>query len=369
MRPGRSNKAIFSPMKFLAYTCVVAGCLAALSSAQESTVDPFLGEPFRVTDFNAGENGMYRATLVSYPFGSYGKLHGERVAPDSAETEKARPKAAVLYIHGFNDYYFQTLTAEKLDSAGYAFYAIDLHNYGRSLRQGETIGELRDIASYFPELDSVLAKIGAEVGDSVPKVLLGHSTGGLVSLAYAAARDNGSHLGAIVLNSPFLEMNVSWIMRDVLFPLLAPLGHKFPNIPIPRGVNDNYSVSLLKSMKGEWEFDTTLKVTGSIPVDLGWTAAINDAQKLAKSGMQIVPPVLVMHSSCSAKEKEWGEEYTRCDGVLDVEDIRNYGAHLGPDVRLVQIQDGLHDLYLSRKDVRDNAYQVTIEFLDGHFSK
>jgi len=338
-------------MKLPVNTCILVGCLASFSVAQESVVDPFLGEPFKVTYVDAGENGQYRSTLISYPFS------GER------------PKAAVLYVHGFNDYFFQKISAEKLDSAGYAFFAIDLHNYGRSYRKGEAIGELRDVNSYFPELDSAFANMRKTVGDSIPMVLLGHSTGGLIALDYAAARENGRNLGAIVLNSPFLEVNFSWFIRDFMMPVIGPLGHYFPNIPIPRGSNDNYSESLMKTRKGEWEFDTTLKVPGSIPIDLGWTAAIRDGQKIVQAGMSLTPPILVMHSSCSAKEEEWSDENTRCDGVLDVDDIRNYGARLGPDVRLVQIQDGLHDLYLSRKDVRDNAYRVTIEFLDNHFGK
>lgn len=340
-------------MKFPVFIFAMMGGLAS-SFAQgvfsQSVVDPLLGEPFRATYFDAGENNKYQATLVSYPF------DGER------------PKAAVLYIHGFNDYYFQKQTAKKLDSAGYAFFAIDLHNYGRSYRKGQVLGELRHLDDYFPELDSALVKIRQSVGDSVPVVLLGHSTGGLVSLVYAAARENGKNIDAIILNSPFLEMNFPWIVRDVLVPLVAPIGHTFPNIPIPRSVNDNYSESLLKNHKGEWSYDTTLKVNGSIPIDLGWAAAIHDGQKVVQAGMEIESPILVMHSNCSAKGNEWSDEYTHCDGVLNVEHIRNYGAHLGPDVRLVQIQDGLHDLYLSRPEAREKAYRVTIEFLDGNFN-
>lgn len=364
--------AIFTPMKLKACTSALACCLASMAQAQNLVVDPFLGEPFRVMSFDVGENQQFRSTLISYPFGSSRKTDCTQDSTATCvEQNKGteRPKAAVLYIHGFNDYYFQKITAEKLDSAGYAFFAVDLHNYGRSYRKGETLGELRNVSEYFPELDSTLGKMRQMVGDSVPLVLLGHSTGGLISLVYAAARENGKDFDAIVLNSPFLEMNSPWLLRDVLVPLVSPLGQWFPGLVIPRGSEDNYSESLLKNRKGEWEFDTTLKVPGSIPVDLGWIAAIHDGQKLVQAGMELVPPILVMHSSCSAKEKDWSDEYTHCDGVLDIDDIRNYGAHLGSDVRLVKIQDALHDLYLSRKDVRDNAYQVTIQFLDDLFAR
>ena len=43
-------------------------------------------------------------------------------------------RGAVLYIHGFSDYFFQRHMAERFAAEGYAFYALDLRKYGRSLR-------------------------------------------------------------------------------------------------------------------------------------------------------------------------------------------------------------------------------------------
>ena len=40
---------------------------------------------------------------------------------------------AVLYLHGWNDYFFQTHVADAFSAAGFAFYALDLRRYGRSL--------------------------------------------------------------------------------------------------------------------------------------------------------------------------------------------------------------------------------------------
>ena len=129
--------------------------------------DKFLGEPFKMHEFEAES---FHATLVDYPFD---------LAKDSVSLRV--PKATVLYIHGFNDYFFQKELAQKVDSAGYSFYAIDLHKYGRSLREGEAIGELRDISEYYAEIDSAIAKIRGLEGDSIPFILMGHSTGGLIA--------------------------------------------------------------------------------------------------------------------------------------------------------------------------------------------
>lgn len=344
----------------------------------ENTIheDPFLGKPFVIYPFEAGDSAQYHATVVRYcgPGAGSVVLAGSRdsVKADSSVIDSAVGpqavnvrKAAVLYIHGFNDYFFQRQLAEKMDSAGYVFYAIDLHKYGRSYRDGETMGELRDIREYYAELDTAIAFIRNIEGDSVPLVMLGHSTGGLITSLYAADRDNGADFAAIVLNSPFLEMNYGWPMRKVVVPVFSAVGALLPGLGIPRSINENYDKSLLKKDYGEWEYDSKFKVRGSLPVDFGWLRAIHQGHVRVQAGLRLVPPVLVMHSGCSYHDDDWSEEYTHCDGVLDVEHIREYGRNLGPSVQLEEIEGGLHDLFLSRLPARDNAYRKMFEFLDS----
>lgn len=348
--------------------------LAALAMAQSE--DPLLGQPFTIYSFEAGDSAQYHATVVRYcgPGAGNVVLAGSRdsVKADSSVIDSAVGpqavnvrKAAVLYIHGFNDYFFQRQLAEKMDSAGYVFYAIDLHKYGRSYRDGETMGELRDIQEYYVELDSAIAFIRKIEGDSMPLVMLGHSTGGLIACLYAADRDNGAGFAAIVLNSPFLEMNYGWPMRKLVVPVFSAVGALLPGLGIPRSANENYDKSLLKTDYGEWEYDSKLKVRGSLPVDFGWLRAIHQGHVRVQAGLRLVPPVLVMHSGCSYHDDDWSEEYTHCDGVLDVEHIREYGRNLGPSVQLEEIEGGLHDLFLSRLPARDNAYRKMFEFLDS----
>ena len=318
--------------------------------------DTLLGKPFIMHRYDAGENAQYHATLVHYLGQS------AFYAKDSVSLRV--PKATVLYIHGFNDYFFQKELAQKVDSAGYSFYAIDLHKYGRSLREGEMIGELRDISEYYAEIDSAIAKIRGLEGDSIPFILMGHSTGGLIACLYASDRNNGADIAAIVLNSPFLEMNYVWPMRRIIAPMLSALGGVFPNVGIPRSENLNYDKSLHKSEGGEWDYDHSLKIPGSLPIDLGWLHAIHQGHVRVQQGLHLAPPVLVMRSACSFRDDDWSEEYTHCDGVLNVEHIREYGANLGPSVQLEEIEGGLHDLILSHKPARDNAYQKIFNFLN-----
>jgi alpha-beta hydrolase superfamily lysophospholipase len=100
--------------------------------------------------------------------------------------------------------------------------------------------------------------------------------------------------------------------------------------------------------------------------DLGWIRAIHTAHEQVQEGLNVETPILLMHSDCSIRDKNWTEEYTHCDGVLDIDNMKKFGHRLGPHVTFDEIQGGLHDLYLSAKDAREKAYRETFEFFDKH---
>src|SRR5688572_31755509 len=104
---------------------------------EDGVVVDILGEPYRsrVIDLGHDEEGPVVATLVRR----------------RAETPTGR---AVLYVHGFVDYFFQTHLADFFVERGWDFYAIDLRKYGRSLRPHQTPNFCRDITDYYPELDA-----------------------------------------------------------------------------------------------------------------------------------------------------------------------------------------------------------------------
>src|SRR5262245_6557979 len=66
---------------------------------------------------------------------------------------------AVLYVHGFTDYFFQTHLADFYADLGIDFYAIDLRKHGRSLLGHQTANYVGSIPTYFTELDAALAII------------------------------------------------------------------------------------------------------------------------------------------------------------------------------------------------------------------
>ena len=324
----------------------------------QKSVDPELGAPYAVYPIEVKPyDKVFHSTLIEYPFGSSPRA----VSPISS------PRGIILYVHGYNDYFFQEELAEKSDSAGFAFFAIDLHYNGRSYREGDPRSDMRSVKEYYAELDAAVAlskKIaGNSISSSLPYVMIGHSQGGLITPNYLNER-NSEDFAALVLNSPFLDYKNSWFVRNVAFPVLSDVALLMPDAPAPKQESPKYNTSLLKTERGEWEFNTELKSAEWPQQYFGYLRATTRGIKWIHAGMQIQAPVLMMRSGCTVDNVKWDEDYMRCDCMLDVDLLEKWAPKLGPDVTTVTVEDGMHDLFLSRKDVRDYAYRTMFEFLD-----
>lgn len=263
---------------------------------------------------------------------------------------------AVLYVHGYNDYFFQRELGNRFIGNGYDFYALDLRKYGRSYMQGQELFEVRDLSEYFEEIKVALGLITGSGCDEI--ILMGHSTGGLI-LSYFMAKgmDAGYPVKALLLNSPFLDMNLDTITEDYLLPLVAWLSILNNDIKINQGADDLYARSLLKEYEGEWEYDTSWKLVLSPGVTVGWLHAITGAQKFLHKGVDIRQPILLMRSERSSAD------YLLSDMVLDVDEISKYGKRLGQDVTEFVVKNGLHDLFLSSKPVSYPLYAAMFNWL------
>src|SRR3981189_2840816 len=136
---------------------------------------------------------------------------GEVVATLVARRASAPTTRAVLYLHGFVDYFFQTHPADFFVERGWAFYGIDLRKYGRSWLPHQTANFARSMAEYFPEIDEAVRIIREEDGHET-LLVNGHSTGGLLAALWAHRVRGQGLLQGLFLNSPFLEFNEPWIV-------------------------------------------------------------------------------------------------------------------------------------------------------------
>lgn len=312
----------------------------------------------KASEWHADVLDGYVAKTIAMPDDYSGKV----VATVVKRTDNPAAEAAVLYVHGYNDYFFQREMGDSVVAHGYGFYAVDLRKYGRSLLQGQRHFEVKNMKEYFADIDSALCVIRSEGYAKV--VLMGHSTGGLTTAYYMTMhRDDRPQIVGLVLNSPFLDWNLSKFQEKFLVPFVSVL--PFKKISISQGMSRAYAESLLKKYHGEWVYNTDWKLEVSPSVTTGWIAAIHKAQRFVKKKADVKVPVLLMHSDKSVYGDEWTPEHNAGDGVLDVADISKYGNKLGSDVTEVTINDGLHDLVLSRRDVRDTVYKTLFEWLSA----
>lgn len=277
------------------------------------------------------------------------------------KTHKKSEKA-LLYIHGFVDYFFQYEMADWANQLGFNFYAIDLRKYGRSILQHQKPNNFKNYREYFEELDMAIDFIRNKRGND-KLVLMGHSTGGLIASLYAHHRSGEKTIDAIILNSPFFDFNMPSAVKTLVLPLIAALGRLFPDLPSPAGLKKGYAESLHKDYKGEWDFDLNLKPIAGFQLNLGWINAIYLAQKELQKGLDIQVPVLLLHASKSVSPGNYNPEMHTADSVLDVKDISRYAKSLGKNIEVVVVKEGMHDLILSTKKVRDKVYLVMQEFL------
>jgi alpha-beta hydrolase superfamily lysophospholipase len=258
-----------------------------------------------------------------------------------------RHARAVLYIHGWNDYFFQTHLADEWDALGYDFYAIDLRRYGRSMHPGELPGYIDDLADYDLELDAAIERIRRH---HRRVVINAHSTGGLIAALWAS-RHPGV-ISGLVLNSPWIELQGSAMMRAIAAPLVKTLATRRATWAIPMSDSSSYFRTLHASADGEWDYDVELKRNPSNPVRPGWLSAILRGQERVAAGLGIDVPVLMMISARSDFRRSWDEDLRKADIVLDVDRLAARAPHLGWHVTLVRIEDAVHDIVLSPVRVR-----------------
>ncbi len=291
------------------------------------------------------------------------------------------PRFTALYLHGRNDYFFHVDLARQIAAAGGAFYALDLRKYGRSLRPGQTIGDVGDLTVYDEDLSEALDVIHSEVG-RLPLILIGHSTGGLIATLWAY-RHPGA-LAGVILNSAWLEMQTMAPMRSTVQPVLERIAARNPRWEIPTGGGpDLYG----RSLTGGWAasgFDLPDRLVGhesdpavagwtyahewkrpeSYPVRAKWLDAILVGQETVEKQVHLECPVLSMCSTSSYSGTEWSPKVFSSDVVLNVDVIVERSATLGPLVTIARF-DGRHDLFLSDPDVRAQVWTVIQHWLDA----
>lgn len=283
----------------------------------------------------------------------------------------------VLSVHGWSDYFFQPRQAAFWTRRGARFYAIDLRRYGRSLREGDTPGLITSIDEYDADIGLALQAIrddplpaherdsGDQGHSPRPLVLLGHSTGGLIFSLWLSRHPGAAD--ALVLNSPWLEFQLSRPGRQVMGPWLDLHELLKVNSVTPQVDNGTYTraqrevgpADEIARINFEWRPEHTN------PVNTTWLKAITDGHELVSRGLDIQAPIFTLLSKHWKIPGRWDEGMTRADTVLEVDEIARSALKLGSRVTVDRIDGALHDVFLSAPMPRAEAYERLDERMRG----
>ncbi|PAL21270.1 alpha/beta hydrolase [Sphingopyxis sp. GW247-27LB] len=276
-------------------------------------------------------------SAIVLPAGSAGagaKLHVTRWLPEGS------PKAIVLLAHGYAEHAGRyEHVAQRLTDAGYAVYAIDHWGHGRS---DGTPGFVPRFSAFTGGMAELLTLVEVHHA-GVPRVLLGHSMGGLIATLFLIERQDAFVAAAlsgpaIVPGAPPSRFTV-WISRFLsrFFPRLGVLAL------------DAEGVSRDPAVVAAYRADP-LVYTGKIGARLG--KEFMEAMAAAQAGAATITlPILLQHGEA--------------DKLTAPEGSRYLFEHVSSaDKRLIVYPGLFHEIY--NEPERDAVLDDLVGWFDAH---
>lgn len=281
--------------------------------------------------------------------------------------EQSNHHRAILYIHGYTDYFFQKGLAEHFSQQGLRFFAIDLQGYGRSIRPNSQPNWCESLDQYFDDIEIALNELYSKGIEEV--VLLAHSTGGLIASSFLKDRQMPKQVSkslptikGLILNSPFLTLPFP---PNVLKRITLPIWIAVSALPfhcLRAKKISMYAKTLHQVFGGEWSYRLDWKPAQGFPLSFSWLKQIIIKQKVLQSA-NIGLPTLMCHSSITTKEALAVEDLRKGDGVLNVDSMKLAARKTFSNLTCASIDGGYHDLFLSPKPIRDHYLAAIDQWL------
>ncbi|MGB2065242.1 MAG: alpha/beta hydrolase [Marinomonas gallaica] len=277
---------------------------------------------------------------------------------------------AILYLHGYTDYFFQDQLAHHFEQLGLRFFALDLQGYGRSIRPNSVPNWCESLSQYHDDIHIALTemyKLGV-----TEVTLLAHSTGGLIASSYVSTQqaseqdtNNKPHITGLMLNSPFLALPFSPnIIKHVSWPIWLAVS-LLPYHSLRAHKISLYAQTLHQEFGGEWSYRLDWKPAHGFPLSFHWLKQVILAQR-ALQKYPIALPTLMCHSKSTTRHALDIEEVKLGDGVLDVDSMNLAANNAFSQLTAVTIEGGYHDLFLSPKPIRQRYLTAIDQWLLDH---
>lgn len=269
-----------------------------------------------------------------------------------SDAQPPDPRAAVLHVHGYNDYFYQAELAHWFESQGLAFYAVDMRGAGRSRLPGEHPHDMATIAEPGDDISAAVAAI-AEVHPGLPIIVHAHSTGGLSAAIWAADRPH-PQLAGLILNSPLFGLPLTRA-QALMARAVTPILRLRPTMIVSR-VPSLYNERIHVNGGGTQTFNQEWKTPAGVPTTAQWVGAVTGAWKRIDGGLGITVPVLVARSASTGPERDDNPRFHSQDVVVDTAETARLTPKLGRLAEELVIEDGMHDLTLSAPEPRAQYY-------------
>lgn len=277
---------------------------------------------------------------VTLPTGSAGagaKLHVTHWLPEG------RPRAIVLLAHGYAEHAGRYAhVAQRLTQAGYAVYAVDHWGHGRSDGEG---GYVPRFSAYLDGMAELLTLVEINHGDT-PRLLLGHSMGGLIATLFLIERQQAFAAAAVsgpaILPAQSPSRFTVWISRFLsrFLPRLGVLSLDANGVSRDPAVVEAYKAD-------------PLVYGGKIGARLG--KEFMDAMAAAQAGAPTIRlPLLIQHGEADRLTAPAGSRY-----LFD---------HVASADKHLEIYPGLfHEIY--NEPERDAVLDDLIGWFDAHVAR
>jgi alpha-beta hydrolase superfamily lysophospholipase len=211
------------------------------------------------------------------------------------ETE---PRACIALAHGASEHSGRyAWTASKLVEAGYAVYALDHRGHGQSDGPRAVIDRMDNALA---DVGTLIELAAAEHPGTARPMLLGHSMGGCIALAFATRRQD--ELSALILSAPVAALETASPLQRIAGHVLSVIAPRLGVFPI-----DSSTVSRDPAVVAAYDADP-LNHHGKLPARTVHELA-TEVARFPDSVSSLTLPLLVMVGTADKLVVPAGSEF------------------------------------------------------------